>query len=523
MPEPFLPTPRPAEHVAQRVRTHLRSTFSSVVHPRQWTLPTVPAGSVLRVELLAGLVVALALIPEAISFSIIAGVDPKIGLYASFTMAVAISFTGGRPAMISAATGAMALVVVSLVRDHGVEYLLAATILAGVIQATLAVLGIAKVMRFVPQSVMTGFVNALAILILLAQLPHLAGGEFAVFALVAVALGVMVVLPRVTTAIPAALVAIVGLTVFAVVAGVSVPTVGDEGALPSALPFLGIPAVPVTLQTLTIVAPYALTLAAVGLLESLMTAKLVDDITETRSDKDREAGGQGIANIITGFFGGMAGCAMIGQTMINVRAGKARTRLSTFSAGGFLIILVVGLGDLVAVIPMAALVAVMVLVAVSTFDWHSIAPSTLRRMPAGETAVMAVTVLATVATHNLAIGVGVGVLTAMVLFARRVAHLVDVDRCVDPDGTTCMYSVTGELFFASDQEFIDAFEYAADPPRVIIDLSRAHVWDASAVAALDAIERHYARHDVEVEITGLNTHSHVLHSTLSGQTAAAHS
>ena len=501
---------------------HLRSIFSSVTHPRQWSRPTRPAAAVLRVELLAGLVVALALIPEAISFSIIAGVDPKVGLYASFTMAVAISFTGGRPAMISAATGAMALVVVSLVAEHGVEYLLAATVLAGVIQVTLGALGVAKLMRFVPRSVMTGFVNALAILILLAQLPHLAGGDPAVFVLVAAGLAVIVVLPRVTKAIPPPLVAIVALTVFTVAAGVAVPTVGDEGELPSVLPWLGIPAVPLTFGTLSIVAPYALTLAAVGLLESLMTAKLVDDITETRSDKDREAGGQGIANVITGFFGGMAGCAMIGQTMINVRAGGARTRLSTFSSGVFLLIMVVGLGGVVAVIPMAALVAVMVLVAFSTFDWHSIAPSTLRRMPAGETLIMAVTVAVTVATHNLAIGVGVGVLTAMAVFARRVAHLVDVERVLDPDGSTCMYAVSGELFFASDQEFIDAFDYAADPSRVIIDLSRAHVWDASAVEALDAIERHYARHDISVEITGLNRSSHDLHSTLTGQVAAAH-
>ena len=324
----------------------------------------------------------------------------------------------------------------------------------------------------------------------------------------------MVGLPRLTTAIPAPLVAIVGLTVLAVVAGVSVPTVGDEGELPTALPFLGIPAFPFTLETLTIIAPYALTLAAVGLLESLLTAKLVDDITETRSDKDREAGGQGIANVVTGFFGGMAGCAMIGQTIINVRAGNARTRLSTFSAGALLIILVVGLGGLVAVIPMAALVAVMVLVAVSTFDWHSVAPRTLRRMPAGETLTMAMTVIATVVTHNLAIGVGVGVLTAMVLFARRVAHLVDVDRCVDPDGTTCIYSVTGELFFASDQELVEAFEYAVDPPRVIINMSRAHVWDASAVAALDAIQTHYARHHVDVEHRSEHAQPRAAHDAL---------
>jgi len=482
----------------------------------------LPAPAVLRVELLAGLVVALALIPEAISFSIIAGVDPRVGLYASFTMAVAIAFTGGRPAMISAATGAMALVVVSLVADHGVEYLLAATILAGAIQVVLGLLGVAKLMRFVPRSVMTGFVNALAILIFLAQIPHLTGGGTAVYALVAVGLAVMYLLPRLTTAIPAPLVAIVALTAFCAVAGVTVPTVGDEGELPSALPVLGIPAVPISLETLAIVAPYSLTLAAVGLLESLMTAKLVDDITETPSDKDRESRGQGIANVITGFFGGMAGCAMIGQTMINVRVSRARTRISTFAAGALLIVLVVGLGGLVATIPMAALVAVMILVAVSTFDWHSIAPATLRRMPRGETAIMAVTVAVTVATHNLALGVGAGVLTAMAVFARRVAHLVDGERVVDPDGESVLYSVAGEVFFASDQELIDAFHYAEDPPKVIVDFSRAHLWDASAIAAVDAIEGHYRRHDVEVSITGLNERSVRLHEQLSGQMTPAH-
>jgi SulP family sulfate permease len=481
------------------------------------SLPTV---ATLRVELLAGLVVALALIPEAISFSIIAGVDPRVGLFASFTMAVTIAIVGGRPAMISAATGAMALVVVSLVADHGVEYLLAATILAGAIQIVLGLLGVAKLMRFVPRSVMTGFVNALAILIFLAQIPHLTNGGALGYALVAAGLAIIFVVPRLTTAIPAPLVAIVVLTVATVAGAIDVPTVGDEGKLPDALPILGIPAVPFALETLVIVAPYALTLAVVGLLESLMTAKLVDDITETTSDKDRESRGQGIANVVTGMFGGMAGCAMIGQTMINVKASAARTRISTFSAGAFLLVLVVGLGSIVAVIPMGALVAVMILVSVATFDWHSIAPGTLRRMPAGETLIMLVTVAATVATHNLAIGVGLGVLTAMAVFARRVAHLVEVERIVDPDGTTTIYSVTGELFFASDQEFIDSFDFAGDPPNVIIDLSRAHVWDASAVAALDAIETHYARHGVEVEITGLNRRSEELRDTLSGQIAA---
>jgi SulP family sulfate permease len=482
----------------------------------------LPSADLLRVELLAGLVVALALIPEAISFSIIAGVDPRVGLFASFTMAVAIAFTGGRPAMISAATGAMALVVVSLVKEHGVEYLLAATILAGAIQITLGSLGVAKLMRFVPRSVMTGFVNALAILIFLAQLPHLTDGGAAVYALVAAGLAVMYLLPRVTKAVPAPLVAIVLLTIACVAGGIGVPTVGDEGRLPEALPVLGLPAVPFSLDTLAIVAPYSFTLAVVGLLESLMTAKLVDDITETGSDKDRESRGQGIANVITGFFGGMAGCAMIGQTMINVRASGARTRLSTFAAGAFLLILVVGLGGVVAVIPMAALVAVMILVAVSTFDWHSVAPSTLRRMPRGETAIMAVTVAGTLATQNLAVGVGAGVLTAMAVFARRVAHLVQVDRVVDPDGSSCLYSVHGEVFFASDQELIEAFRYAEDPPHVIIDFSRAHLWDASAIASVDAIEGHYHRHDIAVSIAGLNERSDALHQRLSGQAAVAH-
>ena len=487
--------------------------------PLDWA---VPSPRVLRVELLAGLVVALALIPEAISFSIIAGVDPRVGLYASFTMAVAIAFTGGRPAMISAATGAMALVVVSLVAEHGVEYLLAATVLAGLTQVLLGALGAARLMRFVPRSVMTGFVNALAILIFLAQVPHLTEGGVLVLLLVGAGLAIMVLLPRVSSAVPAPLVAIVVLTAVTVGAAIGVPTVGDQGTLPDTLPVLGIPSVPLNLETLQIVWPYVLTLAAVGLIESLLTARLVDDITETPSDKDREARGQGIANVVTGFFGGMAGCAMIGQTIINVKGSGARTRLSTFSAGVFLLVLVVGLGSLVAIIPMAALVAVMILVAAATFDWHSIAPATLRRVPRGETAIMVLTVVATVLTHNLAIGVAVGVLAAMAIFAKRVAHLVDVERVEDPDGTTAMYSVSGELFFASDQELVDWFDYPNDPEHVIIDFSKAHLWDASAVAALDAIRHRYALRGVRVEMMGLNDRSQALHETLSEQRVAVH-
>ncbi|HEX5923187.1 MAG TPA: SulP family inorganic anion transporter [Baekduia sp.] len=485
-------------------------------------LPKIPGRAVLRVEIVAGLVVALALIPEAISFSIIAGVDPKVGLYASFTMAVTIAIAGGRPAMISAATGAMALVVVGLVKDHGVQYLLVAGILAGVFQILLSLLGVPKLMRFVPRSVMTGFVNALAILIFVAQIPHLRDGGGAVYAMVAAGLVIIYTVPRLTTAIPSPLVAIVVLTIIAVAVGIHVPTVGDEGSLPDALPSPALPDVPFSLHTLQVVAPYSITLAFVGLLESLMTAKLVDDITETPSNKIREARGQGIANIVTGFFGGMPGCAMIGQTMINVRVSGARTRLSTFCAGAFLLVLIVGLGDVVARIPMAALVAVMILVSVSTFDWHSIAPATLRRMPRSETIIMAVTVAGTVATSNLAVGVALGVLTAMIAFARRAAHLVEVERVLDPDGTTSIYAVSGELFFASDQELIDAFNYANDPARVIIDMSRAHLWDSSAVAALDTIEQHYAKHGTTVEITGLNKRSEQLHDSLSGRLAAAH-
>ncbi len=485
----------------------------------------------LRVELLAGLVVALALIPEAISFSIIAGVDPKVGLYASFTMAVAISITGGRPAMISAATGAMALVVVPLVADHGVEYLFAAAVLAGAIQIGLGALGAAKLMRFVPQSVMTGFVNALAILIFLSQIDHLTGGGVAGYIIAIAGLAIILGLPRliillgfprILPSIPSPLVAIAVLTTIVVVGGIEVPTVGDQGELPSTLPVLGIPSVPFSIDTLLTILPFSLTLAAVGLLESLMTARLVDDITDTPSDKGREARGQGISNVVTGFFGGMPGCAMIGQTMMNVRVSGARTRLSTFSAGVFLLALVVGLGGVVAAIPMTALVAVMIFVAYATFDWHSITPTTLRRMPVGETAVMVLTVVPTVLTGNLALGVGIGVLTSMAIFARRVAHLLDVERIVSPDGTSVIYSVRGQLFFAANQELTDAFHHPDDPHHIIIDMSQAHVWDASAVSALDALTHKYAMQGKTVEIVGLNQPSSDIHGALSGKVGAAH-
>ncbi|WP_329360564.1 SulP family inorganic anion transporter [Streptomyces anulatus] len=475
-----------------------------------------------RTEVLAGLVVALALIPEAISFSIIAGVDPAIGLFASFTMAVVISVVGGRRAMISAATGAVALVIAPLNRDHGLGHLVAAVILAGVFQIVLGALGVAKLMRFIPRSVMVGFVNSLAILIFMAQIPEMTDVPWPVYPLIIGGLALMVLLPRITTVVPAPLVSIVILTVITVGAAIAVPTVGDQGALPSSLPVPGLPDVPFTLDTLTTIAPYAFAMALVGLMESLMTAKLVDEITDTQSNKTRESLGQGIANIVTGFFGGMGGCAMIGQTMINVKVSGARTRLSTFLAGAFLMVLCIVFGPVVSDIPMAALVAVMVMVSFATFDWHSIAPRTLRRMPVGEIAVMVITVACVVTTHNLAVGVVVGSVTAMVVFARRVAHLAEVTAVIDPDRTTVVYRVTGELFFASSNDLVGRFDYAGDPDRVVVDLSSAHIWDASSVAALDAIGTKYAQRGKTVEITGLNGPSARLHDRLSGELAAGH-
>ncbi|QBE49217.1 SulP family inorganic anion transporter [Leucobacter triazinivorans] len=477
---------------------------------------------ILTREALAGLVVALALIPEAISFSIIAGVDPKVGLFSSFIMAITIAFVGGRPAMITAATGAIALVIAPVARDYGMEYFIATVLLAGVLQIVLAVLGVAKLMRFIPRSVMVGFVNALAILIFSAQLPQLIGVPWMVYPLVAAGLLIMVFMPRITKVVPAPLVSILIVTAVVVVFAVNVPTVGDQGELPESLPELFIPDVPLTWETLAIIAPYALAMALVGLMESLMTAKLVDDVTDTHSNKTRESWGQGVANIVSGLFGGMGGCAMIGQTMINVKASGARTRISTFLAGVFLLILVVLLGDLVGVIPMAALVAVMIMVSVATFDWHSIMPATLKRMPKSETFVMISTVAVVVVTHNLAIGVIVGVFVASVLFVRRVAHFVSVERTVSSvDGVdTAHYVVTGELFFASSNDLTTLFEYAKDPARVVIDMTRSHVWDASSVAALDAIVTKYAQHGATVELVGMNADATAFHSRLTGELGA---
>lgn len=464
-------------------------------------------------EVLAGLVVGLALIPEAIAFSVIAGVDPKVGLFSSFIMAVSIAFLGGRPAMVTAATGAVALVIAPVAPAYGIDYFIATVLLAGIFQILLAVLGVAKLMRFIPRSVMTGFVNALAILVFSSQVPHLMNVPWLVYPLVVLGILVMLLMPRITKIIPAPLVSVILVTATVLVFALNVPTVGDQGELPRSLPELFIPQVPITWETFTIIAPFALGVALVGLMESLMTAKLVDEITDTHSRKTREAWAQGVANLLSGIFGGMGGCAVIGQTMINVRSG-ARTRISTFCAGVFLFLLVVVFGDFVATIPMAALVAVMIMVAIGAFDWHSIRPSTLKRMPKSETFVMAATVIIVVVTGNLAIGVVIGVVIASVLFVRRVAHVVTVTRTLGEDAAH--YVVNGELFFASSNDLTTLFEYTHDPDRVIIDMSRSHIWDASTVAALDAVQTKYSRHGKTVELVGLNDASGVFHGRLSG-------
>ncbi|HWF71191.1 MAG TPA: SulP family inorganic anion transporter [Mycobacterium sp.] len=462
----------------------------------------------LRTEVLAGLVVALALIPEAIAFSVIAGVDPRVGLFSSVTMAMTIAFTGGRPAMISAATAAVALVVAPVARDHGLGYLVATIILAGIIQMALAFAGVAKLIRFIPRSVMIGFVDALAVLVFVSQLPHLLGVPWLVYPLTLVGILAMVTLPKLTTVVPAPLVVVVLLTAAVMAFGWHVPDVGDQGALPNSLPLPGMPHVPLTLQTLQTIAPYAFGAALVGLLESLMTAKLVDEITDTPSNKSREAWGQGMANVVTGIFGGMGGCAVIGQTMMNVKVAGARTRLSTLLTGVFVFVLVVSLGDVVGRIPMAALVAVMVVVSAATFDWQSISPRTLKVLPRSEILIMAVTILGTLATSNLAVGVSLGVLTAVVAFVRRVAHFTSVETASgreDSESGTRTYRVRGELFFVSSNDLVHQFDYANDPDDVVIDMSGAAVWDASSVAALDAIRHKYTARGKSVRLTGLDS------------------
>ncbi len=484
-----------------------------------------------KADLLSGLVVALALIPEAISFSIIAGVDPKVGLYASFSIAIIISMVGGRQGMISAATGAMALVIVPLVRDHGVEYLFAATVLAGLIQVLLGLMGVGSLMRFVPRTVMLGFVNALAILIFLAQVPHILLDDVPRSELwlnvgfIAAGLAIIYGLPRLGklgTAVPPPLVAIVVLAAVAISQGWTLPTVGDMGELPSALPSFGLPNIPYNSETLGIILPFSITLAFVGLLESLLTAQLLDDMTDSDSDKNQESRGQGIANVATGFLGGMAGCAMIGQSMINIRSG-GRTRLSTLASGVFLLVLIMVLGGLVAQIPMAALVAVMIMVSIGTFNWKSIKPSTTQSMPRSETMVMAGTVIVVVLTHNLAYGVAAGVLLSAVVFVRKVSHVVSVTSVVDPDNNERLYAVSGQLFFASTNDLVHSFDYdGVTVRRVEIDCSEARIWDTSAVVALNTVVAKFAERGIDAHLVGMNRHAADLHQRTSPIVTADH-
>ena len=463
----------------------------------------------IRADVLAGLVVALALIPEAIAFSIIAGVDPKVGLYASFSIAVLIAFVGGRPGMISAATAATAVLMVTLVRDHGLQYLLAATVLTGVIQIAMGLLKLGFVMRYVSKSVMTGFVNALAILIFMAQLPELDPRAVSglTYVLVAASLAIIYLFPYLTKAVPSPLVTILVLTGLTMYFGWDVRTVGDMGALPDTLPVFLIPDIPLTLETLSIILPYSLAIAVVGLLESLMTQNLVDDLTDTKSDRNQECIGQGIANTATGFIGGMAGCAMIGQSMINVKSG-GRGRLSAFTAGAVLLVLVVFLGQWVAQIPMPALVAIMIMVSVGTFSWSSVRNLTVH--PRSSSIVMIATVVTVVYTHNLAIGVLVGVLLSGIFFAGKIAQLFKVSSTISKDGRVRTYIIEGQLFYGSVEDFMNAFDFKEALDRVVIDVTHAHIWDISSVQALDLAVLKFRRDGAEVEIVGMNAASETI-------------
>ncbi|HSM83110.1 MAG TPA: SulP family inorganic anion transporter [Nodosilinea sp.] len=460
-----------------------------------------------KADILAGAVVGLALIPEAIAFSIIAGVDPKVGLYTSFIIAVTTAFLGGRPGSISAATGAMALLMVDLVREWGLEYLLVATLLTGILQVMFGLLKLGRQMRYVPRAVMVGYINALAVLIFLAQLPQLIDVPPAVYVMAALSLVIIYGLPRLTTAVPSPLVALFVMTTAAIALKIDVPTVGDMGELPTTLPIFALPQVPFTLDTLRIVLPYSFTLAVVGLLASFLTASLVDELTDTPSDKNQEAKGQGIANIITSFFGGMAGCGMIGQSVINVQSG-GRGRLSTLCAGIFLLFAILTLSDWVRQMPMAALVAVMIMVSIGTFRWASLRD--IARIPRSETAVMLTTMLVTIFTRNFALGVATGIVMSTVVFTRKIARLVVVEKAVQAEGRHCTYQVSGQIFFVSVDEFLAAFDFDEVVNRITIDLTHAHLWDQGAVAALDSVVNKFRRNGSDVELVGLNAASATL-------------
>ncbi len=465
-----------------------------------------------RADILAGAVVGLALIPEAISFAIIAGVDPKVGLYASFIIAVMTALFGGRPGSISAATGAMALLMIDLVKDHGLPYLLATTLLTGIIQVIFGVFKLARQMKFVPRAVMLGYINALAVLIFLAQLPQLIGQPITVHIVAALSLVIIYGLPRFTTVIPSPLVTLVVMTGAAIAFNLDVPTVGDMGELPTAPPAFALPDVPFTWETLQIIFPYAMTLAIVGLLASFLTASLVDELTDTPSDKNQEAKGQGLANMVTAFFGGMAGCGMIGQSVINVQSG-GRQRLSSLCAGVFLLVAILGLQDWVQQMPMAALVAIMIMVSIGTFRWSSIRD--VKRIPRSETLVMLTTMTVIIVTRNFAIGVLTGIAFSTVFFSRKIAQLVLVQKHVNPEHTHCIYQVSGQIFFVSKEEFFESFDFSEFFDQVTIDLTHAHLWDQGAVAMLDRVVVKFRRNGADVHVMGLNEASATLMEKLS--------
>ena len=471
---------------------------------REWFFNT-------KQDLLAGAVVGLALIPEAIAFSIIAGVDPKVGLYTSFIIAVITAFLGGRPASISAATGAMALLMIDLVKDHGLQYLLAATVLTGIIQVIFGVVKLGRQMKYVPRAVMIGYINALAVLIFLAQLPQLTNVPVAVYVITLLSLAIIYILPLFTQIVPSPLVALAVMTIAAIALKLEVPTVGDMGELPTALPTFAVPQVPFNLETLQIIFPYSLTMAIVGLLASFLTAALVDDFTDTPSDKNQEAKGQGIANIVTAFFGGMAGCGMIGQSVINVQSG-GRGRLSTLSAGVFLLFAILVLQDWVKEMPMAALVAVMIMVSIGTFSWSSF--KNISRIPRTETAVMLTTMFVIIFTRNFALGVATGIVMSTVFFSRKIAQLVFMDKVLSDDGTHRIYKVAGQIFFLSKEEFLRSFDFRELVDRVTIDLTQAHLWDQGAVETVDKVVSKFRRSGAEVEVVGLNEASATLFNRL---------
>ncbi len=471
---------------------------------REWFFNT-------RQDLLAGAVVGLALIPEAIAFSIIAGVDPKVGLYTSFIIAVMTAFLGGRPGSISAATGAMALLMIDLVKDHGLQYLLAATVLTGIIQVIFGILKLGRQMKYVPRAVMIGYINALAVLIFLAQLPQLTNVPITVYILTLLSLAIIYILPRFTQAVPSPLVALAVMTIAAIALKLEVPTVGDMGELPTTLPLFALPQVPFNLETLQIILPYSLTMAIVGLLASFLTAALVDDLTDTPSDKNQEAKGQGIANIVTAFFGGMAGCGMIGQSVINVQSG-GRGRLSTLASGIFLLFAILILQDGVKQMPMAVLVAVMIMVSIGTFSWSSF--KNIRRIPRTETAVMLTTMFVIIFTRNFALGVATGIVMSTVFFSRKIAQLVFVDKILSDDGIHRIYKVAGQIFFLSKEEFMRSFDFRELVERVTIDLTQAHLWDQGAVETVDKVVSKFRRNGAEVEVVGLNEASATLFNRL---------